>query len=400
MPPARISSGALRHDGGGRGSPRSASPPSSVAGVTSPRSRRRAAQRDGHGAPESTTAGLGTSGIRTPQLGNERQSPFVLSADNVEGAPDLSRRSPTVSVIICAYTERRWSDLVGAVGSVAAQRPAPHEIIVVSDHNLALLERARRELPAAVVIANEQEQGLSGARNSGVGEARGEIIAFLDDDAVAAPDWLVHLVAPYDDRRVIGVGGTAEPMWPGARPAFMPHEFDWLVGCTYRGMPETTEPVRNLIGANMSLRRDVFDAVGGFRADVGRVGTRPVGCEETELCIRARQCLPRSEIIFEPRARVRHHVTPERANRRYFRARCWAEGLSKAVVARHAGRDDALSSERRYVTNTLPRGVAHGLRDAVLRREAGGLARAAWIVAGVTITAAGYAVGTVRAHLT
>jgi len=305
----------------------------------------------------------------------------------------MSPRAASVSVVVCAYTERRWSDLVDAVGSVAAQSVPPHEIIVVSDHNPALLERARRELPATVVIANEQEQGLSGARNSG-------IVAFLDDDAVAAPDWLEQLVAPYEDRRVIGVGGTVEPLWPGARPSFMPHEFDWVVGCTYRGMPVTTEPVRNLIGANMSLRRQVFDAVGGFRADVGRVGTRPVGCEETELCIRARRCLPGTEIIFEPRARVRHRVTPERADVRYFRARCWAEGLSKAVVARHAGRDDALSSERRYVTSTLPRGLARGLRDAAAGDEAGGLARAAWIVAGVTITAAGYGVGAVRAQLT
>jgi GT2 family glycosyltransferase len=312
----------------------------------------------------------------------------------------MSPRAASVSVVVCAYTERRWSDLVDAVGSVAAQSVSPHEIIVVSDHNPTLLERVRRELPVAVVIANEQEQGLSGARNSGVGVARADIIAFLDDDAVAAPDWLEHLVAPYEDRRVIGVGGTVEPLWPGARPAFMPPEFDWVVGCTYRGMPETTEPVRNLIGANMSLRRDVFQAVGGFRADVGRVGTRPMGCEETELCIRARRCLPGAEIIFEPRARVCHRVTPERADLRYFRARCWAEGLSKAVVARHAGRDDALSSERRYVTSTLPRGFARGLRDAAVRDEAGGLARAAWIIAGVTITAAGYAVGTVRAQMT
>ena len=307
---------------------------------------------------------------------------------------------PTVSVIVCAYTERRWDDLVAAVRSAAAQTAPPLEIVVVCDHNPDLLARVRAELGEVVALANDGPRGLSGARNSGLGTARGEIVAFLDDDAVAAPDWLERLVEPYDDPRVIGVGGAVEPVWPGRRPPSMPDEFDWVVGCTYRGLPPAASPVRNLIGANMSLRRTVFDAVGGFDSDLGRVGTRPVGCEETELCIRARKALPGSEVIFEPRALVRHRVTRERAGWRYFGARCWSEGLSKAVVARQAGRDDGLSAERRYVTRTLPRGVARGLGDTLRRGDPGGLGRAALIIAGLGITAAGYATGTVRAHLT
>jgi GT2 family glycosyltransferase len=306
---------------------------------------------------------------------------------------------PSVSVIICAYTELRWCELAAAVRSATGQSVAPLEVIVVSDHNPALLERVRREVPEAVSLCNDQQRGLSGARNSGVRAARGEVLAFLDDDAVAAPDWLEHLLAPYRDPAVIGVGGSIEPLWPRARPRFMPDEFDRVVGCTYRGMPTTTSRVRNLIGANMSVRRDLFEAVGGFRTDVGRVGTRPVGCEETELCIRAARNMPGTRMVFAPAARVRHHVTDERAGWRYFRDRCWSEGLSKAVVTRHAGRADGLSSERRYVTSTLPRGVARALRDAVSRRDTGGIARAAAIVAGLTITTAGYAAGTVRGHL-
>jgi GT2 family glycosyltransferase len=298
-------------------------------------------------------------------------------------------------VIVCAYTDRRWDDLLAAVESVAAQTVAPLETIVVADHNPALLDRVRRRLPAVRALGNSARRGLSGARNSGIAVARGDVIAFLDDDAVAEPDWLERLLVPYADPAVIGVGGAVEPLWERHRPRFMPDEFDWVVGCTYRGMPPGREPVRNVIGANMSLRRSVFAAIGGFRTDVGRVGTRPLGCEETELCIRARRRLPGSEIIYEPRARVRHRVPRDRAAWRYFRARCWSEGLSKAAVARAAGRDDGLASERRYVTSTLPRGVARGLGDA-FTGDAGGLARAGSIVAGLTITTAGYAAGTLR----
>jgi GT2 family glycosyltransferase len=307
---------------------------------------------------------------------------------------------PSATVVICAYTERRWDDLHAAVRSVAEQTAAPLETVVVCDHNEALLERVRRELPGVGAVAAEGPRGLSGARNAGVRAARGEVVAFLDDDAVAAPDWLASLLAPYSDADVIGVGGAIEPLWPGRRPAAMPDEFDWVVGCTYRGLPTGRAAVRNLIGANMSLRRDVLRAVDGFRSDVGRVGTRPVGCEETELCIRARRAVPGSRLVYEPRARVLHRVTPERAGPAYFRARCWSEGRSKAVVARHAGSGEALSTERRYVTRVLPRGVARSLADALAHGDVAGLARATAIVAGVLITAAGYATGVVHGRLT
>src|SRR4051794_23050063 len=103
------------------------------------------------------------------------------------------------SVVICAYTERRWDDLCAAVGSVAAQSPPPAEILVVCDHNAELLDRVRRELPGVVAVDGNGPRGLSGARNAGVAAARGDVVAFLDDDAVAAPDWLACLLEPYAD---------------------------------------------------------------------------------------------------------------------------------------------------------------------------------------------------------
>lgn len=317
----------------------------------------------------------------------------LMGGTHADAAPRTAR---AVSVVVCAYTEERWDDLSAAVRSVLAQTGRPLEVIVVSDHNRDLLDRVRREIPFVKAVANEEPQGLSGARNTGVRAATGGVIAFLDDDAIAAPDWLEWLLAAYENPHVMGVGGSVEPLWPGVRPSRLPAEFDWVVGCSYRGLPTDTSPVRNVIGANMSFRRDVFDAVGGFRTGVGRVGARPLGCEETDLCIRVRQRMARSVIVFEPRARVRHRVTPERARWQYFSTRCYSEGLSKAIVARHTGRHDGLASERSYATRTLPRGVARGLADATLRRDAAGLTRAAAIIAGLAITTLGYTVGSVR----
>jgi GT2 family glycosyltransferase len=295
--------------------------------------------------------------------------------------------------VVCAYTEERWDDIAAAIESCRAQTAAALETIVVVDHNPALLARLRRTMQGIVAIENREAQGLSGARNSGIHAARGEVVAFLDDDAIADPDWLERLGAAYADPGVIGVGGSVAPLWPAGRPRAFPAEFDWVVGCTYRGMPESTSPVRNMIGANMSLRRDLFAEIGGFRSGIGRIGKRPLGCEETELCIRARQRWPQATILFEPSARVRHRVTPERIRWTYFRARCYAEGLSKVMVASHTGSRDGLASERTYALRALPLGVLRGLRDTLTLRDLAGIARSGAIVAGLGITIVGYAAG-------
>lgn len=299
-----------------------------------------------------------------------------------------------ISVIICAYTEERWGNLLSAIRSVQRQETKPREIIVVVDHNPALFEHVSREVPEVSVLQNSESQGLSGARNTGVVAAQGDVIAFLDDDAVAAPSWLTELAYPYRRPNILGVGGSVQPAIRGGRPAWFPQEFDWVVGCTYRGMTETTAPVRNPIGANMSFRRQVFETVGGFR--IGRVGTR-LGQEddETEFCIRAHQRMPKAILLHEPNARVFHDVPASRASWRYFARRCYSEGISKSNMARLVGARDGLASERAYVVRTLPLGVWQGLVDGA-HGDLAGLARAGAIIAGLTITSAGYLAGTAR----
>ncbi len=158
------------------------------------------------------------------------------------------------SVVICTYSEARWDFLAAAVESVRRQTVPPLEIIVSVDHNQTLLDRVRGRWLDVVAVENHETRGLSGARNSGIAAARGEVIAFLDDDAAAAPDWLEQLQRGYADENVLGVGGTIQPVWLGHQPKWLPREFYWVVGCTYEGVPTTSAPIRNMIGANMSLR--------------------------------------------------------------------------------------------------------------------------------------------------
>ncbi len=296
----------------------------------------------------------------------------------------------TVSVVICAFTEERWHYLVGVIESVQQQSHPPDEIIIVVDHNTVLFERIQARFPGEVIIENTETPGLSGARNSGVKRATSGIVAFTDDDALTAPDWLEHLLSGYTDSHVIGVGGTIEPLWSSGRPAWFPREFDWVLGCTYTGSPETTAPVQRLIGCNMSFRRWVFDEIEGFRSEIGRVGSRPFAGEETELSIRISQNYPKHRIIFEPRAKVNHYVPASRARWSYFHSRCYAEGLSKGLMTRFVGTRDGLAAERTYVRKTLPKGVWRGITDTLLHRDNGGILRSGAIVAGLTVTTVGF----------
>ena len=305
------------------------------------------------------------------------------------------RRTLSFAVIICAYTERRWDDLVSAVASVELQSLRAAEIVLVIDHAPSLLERARSEFPHIHVLANEESKGLSGARNTGVKATRSDIVTFLDDDAVADNRWLETLASAYDDALVLGVGGTVEPNWTGERPMWFPEEFDWVVGCSYLGQPRQKSLVRNLIGCNMSFRREVLTEIGGFRRELGRVDAVPNGCEETELCIRATQRYPFGRIVLEPAALVHHRVTSERATWRYFQSRCRAEGRSKAILCGAVGDSSGLSSERTYTTKVLPIGV---LRSLLGRQAKGRRQRALAIIAGFALVTSGYVQGRLAAR--
>jgi glucosyl-dolichyl phosphate glucuronosyltransferase len=302
---------------------------------------------------------------------------------------------PSIGVVICAYTEARWAQLAEAVRSVQFQSHPACDVVVAVDHNDSLLERARLALEPARVIASDRPAGLSGARNAALAQVGGSVVAFLDDDARAAPDWLEQLAGAFADPSVMGAGGWIAPRWEGPEPRWLAPELYWIVGCSYRGLPPEGAELRNPIGANMAFRRSVLAELGGFREGMGRVREQPLGDEETELGIQAHARWPEGHIVHVPAARVEHVVPRSRASVRYLLSRCWAEGRSKALLAKHVQAQAALQSERWYVARALPAGVVRGLRDA-LHGDRCGLGRAASILGALAVTALGYASGRLR----
>jgi glycosyltransferase involved in cell wall biosynthesis len=298
------------------------------------------------------------------------------------------------SVVVCAYTEERWPQIERALSSIAEQTVRPGQVVVVVDHNPALCQRLATQYPDLEVIPSKFERGLSGARNTGIDHAKGDVVVFLDDDAYGDPCWLQFLLACYDDESVLGAGGLVLPDWNSAdRPGWLPEEFLWVVGCSYRGLPETKAEVRNPVGANMSFRRTAFETAGYFDSSVGRNAkvSRPMGCEETEFSIRLRQTSPDGQIIYEPRAVVYHHVDASRQTWRYFLGRCYAEGFSKARVAKLSGMSTALSSERTYVIHAVRQAFYREFSRLCRTGSKEALGQLAALPLGVSWTAAGFA---------
>jgi glycosyltransferase involved in cell wall biosynthesis len=297
-----------------------------------------------------------------------------------------------VSTIICAHTEERWRPLLAAVESVRQQSIPAREIIVVIDNNPVMAERARAALPDARVLENNGQRGAGAARNTAAEVATGEFLAFLDDDAVASPTWIADALQSLADASVLGVGGTITPIWEADRPAWFPDEFNWVVGCTYPGLPTATAPVRNLIAANMFVHRASFLDIGGFRAGFGKTGGRS-GTDETELCIRATRRWPDRIWLYNPAVSIGHRVPLGRVQRRYFLLRCYDEGVAKAMIVEIAGAQRGLSAERQYTRVVLPQGVLRNVRSFVVLRELSALGRAVAIVVGLMTTVIGYGVG-------
>lgn len=302
-----------------------------------------------------------------------------------------NRPGPSIGLIIATHSFERLDMLKAAVDSVEHNTLRPDKTIIVVDHNPELaaviddIYRPGTTRQNINVVPNTGQKGLGAARNTGLAHLSDhDIIAFLDDDATADPDWLTELVKPFSDPNVWGTGGWADANWHnGQRPRWWPPSFDWVIGCSYEGM-HFSGPIRNPIGCSMAFRQDAFTLLGGFAPNMGRRGNQPLGCEETEFSIRLTQMRPDAIILAAPRSKVTQEVPPARATLNYLLARCWAEGISKATVVANTGADDGLSAERRHLTAT----VKHIRRD-LLRNPR----RSLVITIGTITTVLAYAYG-------
>ena len=210
------------------------------------------------------------------------------------------------SIIICTHRSERYEDFEEAINSLLSQSYNNLEIIVVVDGNKELYDKIlKRGIEVDKIILNEKNLGLSESRNRGMKEAKEDVIAFFDDDAVADENWVREIARMYEEEDAIAAGGLLLPKWVTKKPKFLPEEYYWLIGATHKGFPEEITEVRNTFGSNLSFKADVLRELDGFRSEMGVKGRGLLQGEETELCERMREKFGRG-VVYNPDAIVYH----------------------------------------------------------------------------------------------
>jgi glycosyltransferase involved in cell wall biosynthesis len=293
----------------------------------------------------------------------------------------------STAVVVCAASAEREPLLSACVRSLLGGVRVPDEILIVIDQNPALEASVARWLPPAARLLRSSSRGISPSRNAGLLAATPDVVAFVDDDAVVEPDWLLQLLHPFEGSdEVLGVGGAVIPEWE-TDAGWLPDELLWVVGCTYVGHRTTPGPIRNPIGCNMAFRRRELTAAGGFSCRFGKHGRALGTCDETDVGLRFEREYGPGRILSIPAARVRHHIPEARLGWTKLAVRCVSEGISKGRL-RHAYGAGALTTERAYVWRLVTRRVPHLLLRGLMGRDRRSLRGAAAILVALGLTGA------------
>jgi len=239
-----------------------------------------------------------------------------------------------VSVVVCTYAESMYDEFREAAGSVLGQSYSDVELVIVVDGTESVCRRVRDDYADHLDVrihCNDENRGLAASRNTGAELATGDVVAFMDDDAVADEDWVAELVRAYEEHDAVAVGGRMTPEWVAGRPRWLPEEFYWLIGVTQRGFADGAGEVRNTFGSNSSFRRDIFLDLDGFDTTIGLQGDVQLQAEEPELCSRLRNETGQG-VWYNPDATVAHKVFAHRTRFRWLVVRAFWQGYSKRVM--------------------------------------------------------------------
>jgi glycosyltransferase involved in cell wall biosynthesis len=272
-----------------------------------------------------------------------------------------------VSVVVCTYSMERYGPFSECVESVLAQEYEPLEVVLVVDGNEDVFERVREDFgdeENVVLHCNDENQGISYSRTKGAELASGDVVAFIDDDAAAEPDWVANLVDVYENTDAIAVGGDVKPDWQTEKPDFFPEEFYWLVGCVEPGFAEDGEEVRNTYGSNISYRREQFLEVGGYDPNTGRKGDKHLQAHEAPVGIRLLEEYGKG-MVFTEDAVVHHKLFDYRGEFGWLVSRSFWQGYSKRVMdlLYPDAPDDKSAYLKQLLTHFVPKRVKELLRS-------------------------------------
>jgi glycosyltransferase involved in cell wall biosynthesis len=239
-----------------------------------------------------------------------------------------------ITSIICTHNGQKVLDK--ALQSLTTQTLAKkdYEILVIdnasTDNTREIVSRFQDQPNLGYIY--ESKLGLSHARNTGWQKAKGDVIAYLDDDAIACSEWLELIVETFHSVPNAGaVGGRVEPIWEEPPPAWI-NDFmqRFLSVLDWSDTPIALDDNKYLVGANISFPRIILEKYSGFPTNLGRKGKNLISNEEIELINKIKG--DGQSVFYHPEISVKHLVPAARMNPSWFRRRWFTQGVSDAIL--------------------------------------------------------------------
>jgi glucosyl-dolichyl phosphate glucuronosyltransferase len=260
---------------------------------------------------------------------------------------------PKITVVICTYN--RANLLESALQSLAKQTidRSQYEVLVVNNNSTDSTQNVAESyanLNNNFRVVFETEQGLSHARNRGWKEARGEYVAYIDDDAKATPDWCERILRAFQtvSPLPVAVGGEIHPLYESPPPVWFKDDFEIRTWGKEAGFLEQPRAMYGFSGSNMAFPKTVLEQFGGFSVDFGMAGKRMRLGEETELFFRINEKYPR--LWYDPAIRVNHWTPTRNMQASYL---FWRSYRAGEAIARMQGQRFSLIGLIRDIIDIL-----------------------------------------------
>ena len=282
-----------------------------------------------------------------------------------------SKDNPYISVVIPSYDADKINYLQDSIDSVLNQTYTDFEIIVITEgneltHKINSIYGDNKKISINKIV--NKNGGVAYARNKGLEMSNGEIVAYLDSDAVARKDWLKNMSEIYGNNEdILSVGGLSVANWIGEKPKYLPPEFYWLVGVTHDGHPKDGSYIRSAFGCNLSYKKSIFKNMNAFNVNFGKDHGYNLQGEEPELGSRIINEYG-AGMYYSEDIVVYHAVEPYQCDFNWLSKRAYLQGITKAKLKKETP-DVELNTEGRYLKQLYLKSIPDYLMKIIRDRD-------------------------------
>lgn len=303
---------------------------------------------------------------------------------------------PKISVAIPEYDPSETKNLSDCIYSVLEQDYDNFEVVVISESEEVsefVVDEFGSVDKVSVEDIDNPDGGVSVARNAAVNATDGEVIAYIDSDAIAQDGWLKSIGEIYRDKNVLAVGGRAVAEWEHKRPKYLPDEFLWLVGVTHKGHAESGSVVRSTFGCNMSYRKSILTEL-RFNENLGKEHGYNLQGEEPELGLRMREKF-NSGMYYTKDSTVSHRIDAEQSKFSWLSKRAYLQGVSKAIIEKET-KGNSLSTDKGFLSYIVRTSIPTYLKNTISGLQFSSLMHLFGILYLTFLVGIGYIVGRMK----